>query len=126
MGYLPDQSGTWDGCRWSNYLEKILKSKYMEVFIDHSYSDYQGNVRVFAKDINSSKFLLCEYSYGSCSRCDSWEDQPEDVVAREMEGSCSEFSSRAHLLEYLMMLEAQNPDGVHWAIPGLRKELGVD
>jgi hypothetical protein len=57
-------------CRYSDCLEKIVGDK--TIIHERSYSDYQGSVCILA-DTDDEIYLFYEYSYGSCSGCDTWE-----------------------------------------------------
>jgi hypothetical protein len=83
-------------CRWSQYAEELFSD--WEIIWDESEANYQGTVRFLAR--KDGKFAYLNYSYGSCSGCDSWEDMPEDKVRADMKNLAEYFESAAELKKF--------------------------
>lgn len=87
-------------CRWSEYAAELIGG--WDVVWEDAEVDYQGHANILACD--GKKFMLIEWSYGSCSGCDGWEDL-SDADVREDFGKCAmEFSSVEILLNYIESL----------------------
>lgn len=119
---------SYKSCRYGDNLEAVLKAEKATVIIDGSEAGYQGYVRVFAKKPDGS-YILAEYSYGSCSGCDTWEAKA--YTAEEIQGeiarSLGRYNDKRALFRYLTMREQQvNDPDEQWDIPGLRRELEVE
>ncbi len=75
-------------CRWSEYAKPYFRDGDWDIIMDASESDYQGTVEILAYGSSSwrgpKRFKYLEYSYGSCSGCDAWEDEDPEVVTAEM------------------------------------------
>lgn len=101
---------TWKNCRYSEYAELILGSA--TILDDQSISDYQGNVDVFFSNGYSWKpsWGVLEYSYGSCSGCDAWEDENEEKVMAEMANCVLRFDDKDMLFKHIEALKSANPD----------------
>lgn len=69
-------------CRWFDVLSKEELGE-LEVLADCSEDDYQGTVAVafLGRD---GEVCYIEYSYGSCSECDAWEDKGEGFAREEI------------------------------------------
>lgn len=81
-------------CRYSECLEKIVGDK--DIIHERSYSDYQGSVCILA-DMNDETYLFYEYSYGSCSGCDTWESAgySDSKIVEEMKNDSAIMSKEA-------------------------------
>jgi hypothetical protein len=70
--------------RWASLVAEALPDG--EVLFSSGVSDYQGRVGIVAR-LDDGNWLFYEWSYGSCSGCDSWEDKVgyynEDSTGRE-------------------------------------------
>jgi len=84
-----------EDCRYCHQLGEALRQVHAVRLLFLNYvSDYQGNVDISAL-LSDGRVFSYEYSYGSCSGCDSWEAEEasyEDVVA-EMIKSATYFDS---------------------------------
>jgi hypothetical protein len=59
-------------CRYGDVAKRIFGDA--EIIWEHSLDDYQGYVSVLAAMPDGS-FIHYEWTYGSCSGCDEWEDR---------------------------------------------------
>ena len=59
-------------CRYGDVAERLFGKS--EVIWENSENDYQGHANVFVA-LPSGRFAHYEWTYGSCSGCDEWEDR---------------------------------------------------
>lgn len=67
--------------RWSGLVREALPDG--EIVASVGTDDYQGSVAIVAK-LDDGRWLHYSWSYGSCSHCDSWEEQDKDIVKQEI------------------------------------------
>ena len=67
--------------RWCDLVADALPDG--EVLFSTGTDDYQGSVAIVAR-LDDGRWLQYDWSYGSCSVCDSWEDLPESEVKVEI------------------------------------------
>ena len=84
-------------CRWSEFAAELIGD--WDVVWENSVADYQGSAAILA--CNGTMFRMIEWSYGSCSGCDPWEDEPEDAVRKDFAQCMMEFKDVSILLNYL-------------------------
>jgi len=103
-------------CRWSESVEPVLTRLLggeFDVLWEESEVDYQGSATVLV----ARGDMLAEYgwSYGSCSGCDGWEDEPAEKVTAEIESGVGLFN-RAGARTYQYMLRRAGKTGKAAAI----------
>lgn len=79
------------GARWSELVDVVWPGVQI-IWADGSY-DYQGDATILGK-LPSGDFLLAEWTYGSCSGCDGYEDLGGDDLHREFENCGEVFSAQ--------------------------------
>lgn len=92
-------STAWE-CRWFD-LAVDQDQTDCEVIFDASYADYQGEVHVGFMN-NDGQVVVINYSYGSCSGCDPWEDMPEEQAKADLRATIATMSP-AEFLRYATM-----------------------
>ena len=85
---------TASACRWSEFTEELFGD--WDIIWENSTSDYQGSVELLAH--KDGRFGYISYSYGSCSGCDSWEDQSEEAVRADFK-NITEYFEDVHELQ---------------------------
>jgi hypothetical protein len=94
-------------CRYGENAGRIWGD--WEIIWEESMDDYQGYAKFLAK--KDKKYCFYEWSYGSCSGCDAWEDrglndaQIEDEMREEAMWFDDEFRSKEHLANWCRMME---------------------
>jgi hypothetical protein len=70
-------------CRYGDVARRIFEDS--EIIFENSLADYQGFANVLAAMPDGS-FIHYEWTYGSCSGCDEWEDRglSDDEIEKEM------------------------------------------
>lgn len=66
-----------NSCRWEELVEKVLRP--IEVLFYAGEADYQGSAAVLVRRADGM-IVAYEWSWGSCSGCDPWEDELEENV----------------------------------------------
>ena len=69
------------GGRWSEYATSGVED--WEVVFASEDGDYQGSCEFIARSPDGSQYMETAWSWGSCSGCDPWEDEPHEVVEAE-------------------------------------------
>ena len=93
-------------CRYGEILSGLL-SEYANIYAYHGEADYQGSVAIAWSETkrygSSEVYFFYEYSYGSCSGCDEWEDRglTHMEIASEMIRDTSKFEKEEELIEFL-------------------------
>lgn len=88
-------------CRWSDYAAPLVED--WDILWEDSYDDYQGSARVLAFKQGQLRYL--EWSYGSCSGCDSYEDLSEEDVEKEFKNNVMmHFENSDIFVNWLKML----------------------
>jgi len=113
-------------CRYGDVAEKAFG--LMNILWEDSTDDYQGGAEVLAKSESRAwgeedkPYVHYEWSYGSCSGCDGWEDQglSDAKILAEMMDGCS-FYDKESLGEWLNMLKRES--GRQGLIEAIEKEL---
>lgn len=117
-------------CRYGDVAERIFSEA--EIIWEHSESDYQGWANVLAK-MPDGTFIHYEWTYGSCSGCDEWEDRglTDDEVEQEMRRTMVLFQNAETLPRYLRLedefKDASYPTAnspANGSIPGMMRWLG--
>lgn len=62
-----------------------------EIIWEKSEHDYSGSASGAALSPDGMQVLIFEWSYGSCSGCDTWEaqDTPESIIIQQMANVCT-------------------------------------
>lgn len=84
--------------RWSYIVKQALPDG--EIVSSVGSCDYQGSVAIVAK-LDDGNWLHYAWSYGSCSGCDAWEDEPEESVKEEIRNGAA-ILDRDSFLRYLV------------------------
>jgi len=98
-------------CRWSEYVAEIFGKA--DILLDNSSSGYQGNAEIIGA-LPDGRIGMYSWSYGSCSGCDSWENEDEDVIRREVRDNILWFDGPSQFLEWL-------DRGVHFSSRDMEK-----
>lgn len=88
------------GCRWSELVERMIGDWH--VLWEEAEVDYQGGAKVLA--YKDGAFCFVEWTYGSCSGCDPWEDMPEEDAFEEMKRDAMYFQDGAVFYSWIEML----------------------
>lgn len=103
------------GARWSEGVEECWPGAL--VIWANGYYDYQGDAEVLAV-LPDGRYLVCEWTYGSCSGCDGYEGLGESEFVEQFRANGDIFTS-----EGLAAYGANLPDGaMKAAIEALRAE----
>src|SRR5271165_1135739 len=86
-----------NNCRWSECAEYLFKDWI--ILIDCSENYYQGQVCLLAIKDNQYRFI--EYSYGSCSGCDMYEELGEEEIQKEFKKLTITFPNTKALCDQL-------------------------
>jgi hypothetical protein len=88
------------GCRYGDCAEMVFGDG--EVIWEDSYADYQGSAEVLVA-MPDGRIGHYEWSYGSCSGCDSWEagGDTDDMIAHEMDNETAWFTDYDAVERYL-------------------------
>ena len=113
-------------CRYGDVAEAIFGN--CEIIWECSEADYQGSANVLAKTPDG-KFIHYEWTYGSCSGCDEWEDRElsYEQIEAEMRQHMAVLKDEETLLRYLKLEDdpkiptAQSPTA--GSIPGMLRYL---
>lgn len=72
-----------------------------EILWESSYADYQGNADIFAL-MPDGTFVHYEWTYGSCSGCDEWEDRglTDEEIEKEMRDTMAVLTTPEAAIEY--------------------------
>lgn len=83
-------------CRWSEeWIDPYLD---WDVIEDNSLDDYQGEVDIIFTD--GCRYVFIEYSYGSCSVCDGFEELSEEQRQREFKDLTLLFECKDEYLNW--------------------------
>ncbi len=95
-------------CRWSEFAERLIGD--WDVLWEHAEVDYQGFAELLAA--KDGRFCYLQWSYGSCSGCDQWEDMPEEQAFDDFKTGAMFFESADSVREWLKMLRStKDPKG---------------
>lgn len=98
-------------CRWSELFERIIGDWI--VIWEEAEADYQGYAKVLA--YKDGRFCYVEWTYGSCSGCDPWEDLPEDEVLEEINKDAMFFDDASVLWKWIgMLLDSKDPKAIEF------------
>lgn len=89
-------------CRWSEFAERLIGD--WEILWERAEVDYQGFAEVLAA--KDGRFCYLEWSYGSCSGCDQWEDMPEEQAFADFKTGAMFFDSADAFRAWLKMLRS--------------------
>ena len=86
-------------CRYGSIAERLFKDA--EIIWEDSDDDYQGYATVLAQ-MADGRFCLYDWTYGSCSGCDEWEDRglSDDEIEIEMCRAAAFFSTVEQVQRY--------------------------
>ena len=89
-------------CRYGDVAERIFGEAL--ILWEHSEDDYSGNANLFAK-MPDGQFCHYEWTYGSCSGCDEWEERKlsDDAVEAEMRKSAAWLKDLETARRYLRL-----------------------
>lgn len=87
-------------CRYGDVAGRIFDGA--DVIFERSEDDYQGYANVFAR-LRDGRFCHYEWTYGSCSGCDEWEDRglTDDQIEAEMRSAAVFFDNVETVKRYL-------------------------
>lgn len=83
-------------CRWSECVEPHLGD--WTVLWEEAYVDYQGGTKLLAT--KDGHYAYVEWSYGSCSGCDGWEDMAEDRRLEDFKNMIEYFDTNEELKRF--------------------------
>lgn len=83
--------------RWADEMKEVQPDG--EIVYSRGEADYQGSVMFVAK-LDDGRWLYCEWTYGSCSGCDGWEDMEETKRNEEMKG-CASVMAAEEMKKYV-------------------------
>jgi hypothetical protein len=89
-------------CRWSEYAEELIGNDY--ILWEDASNDYQGHAKILS--YNNNQFSYIEWSYGSCSGCDSYEGLPDEDIRKEFKKDCMVFSDPFVFVNWMNMLKS--------------------
>jgi hypothetical protein len=92
------------GCRWSELFAKLIGGWY--ILYESGEPDYQGSAEVLA--YKDGQFYFVEWSWGSCSYCDPWEDLEESKIMEEISRDSMYFPDAALFYSWITMLKSTN------------------
>ncbi len=104
-------------CRWSENAEYLFED--WTILIDCSENYYQGEVCILAVKNNEYRFL--EYSYGSCSGCDIYEELENDEIQKEFKKLTITFPNTKALCDQLDDVNVAYKDPDYGYYDGLEK-----
>ena len=95
-------------CRYGEIAGRIWGD--WDVLWERSEADYQGSAEFLA--LNDGKYCFYEWSYGSCSCCDTWESDnaSDETIEQEMRSTAMWFSDRAAVECWIESLESTRRD----------------
>ena len=101
--------GTMITGRWHETVAAALPDG--EVIFSTGTDDYQGSVAIVAR-LDDGRWLHYDWSYGSCSGCDAWEDEPTEKVTAEIAKGAA-IMDRDHFADYLVSAKASKASWLH-------------
>lgn len=101
------------GCRWEEVVEEVLKP--VDVIAYHGESDWQGSAEVLLLDA-SGNIISYAWSWGSCSGCDAWEDEPPEKVRAEIDKAAQRMDPET-AADYLIGRIGKRTWGSEWITP---------
>lgn len=120
-------------CRWAEEVEAAFGlNKYWEILWENSCRDYQGHANIFAKQDhwdNNGVYLIYDWTYGSCSGCDSWEGEPRKTIILQILNEALFLEDKEKLRAYFDGVKKQNPpseyedNDMQGKIAAMEKEL---
>jgi hypothetical protein len=98
-------------CRYGDVAGRLFDGA--DVIFESSEDDYQGFANVFAQ-LRDGRFCHYEWTYGSCSGCDEWEDRglSDDEIEAEMRRAAVFFEDVATVRRYLNLADEFQGAGV--------------
>ena len=97
------------GCRYGEIASALFQGS--EVIWEDSYDDYQGHAKVLVEmrdhyGNGHGVFVHYEWTYGSCSGCDYWEDQglSNAEILRDMSREAIWLQTRDEADAYIQQL----------------------
>lgn len=96
-------------CRYGEVAETVFGMA--EIIWEHSEDDYQGTANILAL-FPDGRFAHYEWTYGSCSGCDTWEAAglTDDEIAAEMCEYAAWFPDEMAFVAYLERVTAGGSD----------------
>lgn len=97
--------GDLEGGRW---LEHAIDALGAGAAVLWAYvgNDYQDNVSLLVR-LEDGRFAFLEYSFGSCSGCDPYEDMEPAAIVAEFKRDAAYFPTELELTNWGAMLRAQ-------------------
>jgi hypothetical protein len=99
-------------CRWAEYIEPHFRD--WAIIWEDSCDDYQGSVAILG--FRSGQFRYCEYSYGSCSGCDEFDNLGNMARAEEFQRLCTTFTPET-FIAFLKSVRDIHPDYEYEELP---------
>ena len=95
-------------CRYGDVAERVFGEA--EIIWEHSEDDWQGSANLLAK-MPDGRFAHYEWTYGSCSGCDTWEasGMTDDAIEAEMRQTTAWFDNAETLCKYLHLEAPEQP-----------------
>lgn len=97
------------GGRWHETVAAALPDG--EVLFSSGNEDYSGQVAIVAK-LDDGDWLFYAWSYGSCSGCDPWEDEPIENVKEDIRLGAKVMSPQ----EFYVFLENCQSTKAPWLV----------
>lgn len=91
-------------CRWSEFADANWGD--WNFIWEDGEPDYQGSARLLAT--KDGRFVYSEWSWGSCSGCDPWEDMKEDEAKAEFDQSAVYFEDVHELKKFAEQVKYGN------------------
>jgi hypothetical protein len=98
-------------CRYSEILDKLLEHMgAVKVLRLESDCSYQGSVDTDVL-LSNGRIFSYQYSYGSCSGCDTWEAKgySDEQIMEDMKQGATEFSKEEYIV-WIAKKMLTNPD----------------
>lgn len=94
------------GCRWSGTVYEALDLKSWDIIWHEGEGDYQGSASFIAK--KGAQYLYYGWSWGSCSGCDSWENEEIGAVIEEIKTTVMLLDNKDQLWNWGKGLAKEN------------------
>ncbi len=88
-------------CRWSEFAEANWGD--WNFIWEEAEVDYQGSAKILGT--KDGRFVYCEWSYGSCSGCDPWEDMNEDEAKADFDKGAVYFEDIHELKKFALQVK---------------------
>jgi hypothetical protein len=96
-------------CRYGEHAGAVF-GQDAEVIFEASTDDYQGSANVLLR-MADGRFAHFEWTYGSCSGCDEWEDRglSDEQIEQVMRDTAVWFDDEETLARYLRAEDPEQP-----------------